>query len=164
MDPKHRQAAGGDRLAAMAMAGELPPDRPGVRTAATRDHAEIQRWAALHKAEPATGEATRSGPAVRDVNDAGAGIRFNFPGFAPLRPISWEEWFDNFDRNELVFVYEEEDTGQVAERAHARWQARGEEAGLDREDWFQAERDLQRIGGGGSPSLRYRLVKGIAPG
>src|SRR5688572_19750341 len=82
MDPKHSPPTS-DRLAAMA--GDVPQDRPGVRTMATRDRAEIRRWAAFHKAEPATGEATFSGPAVRDVNDLGAGIRFNFPGFAPLR-------------------------------------------------------------------------------
>jgi Protein of unknown function (DUF2934) len=161
MDPKHTGATGGDRLAAMA--GDLPADRPGVRTGATCDHAEIRRWAARHKAEPATGEATASGPAVRDVNDLGAGIRFNFPGFAPLRPITWEEWFGNFDEYELVFMYEEEDTGQVAERAHARWQARGSDSGNDRQDWFEAERDLQRNAGGGSPSVRYRLVRNKHP-
>src|SRR3954451_25053783 len=127
MDPKYTGPAGYDRLAAMA--GDTPPERPGVRTGMTRDHAEIRRWAARHKAEPATGEATASGPAVRNVNDMGAGIRFNFPGFAPLRPITWEEWFDNFDRHDLVFIYEEEDANQVAERAHARWQARGSDAG-----------------------------------
>jgi len=162
MDSNHKGLTGGDRLAAMA--GDLPPDRPGVRTGRTRDHAEIRRWAALHQAEPATGEATASGPAVRDVNDLGAGIRFNFPGFAPLRPITWEEWFDNFDRHDLVFIYEEEDANQVAERAHARWQARGSEAGHDRQDWFEAERDLQRSGGGGFPSVRYRLVKDMRTG
>jgi hypothetical protein len=163
MSQEHKPPAGADRLEAMAMAGELPPDRPGVRTEATRDHADIRRWATKHKAEPATGEATPSGPAGRNVNDAGAGIRFNFPGFAPLRPISWEEWLDNFDQHELVFVYEEEDLDQVAERAHARWEARGMEAGLDREDWYQAERELQRNAGGGSPSVRYRLVKSTRP-
>lgn len=161
MDPKDTGAPGGDRLAAMA--GDLPPDRPGVRTGATFDHAEIRRWATRHRAEPATGEATASGPAVRDVNDLGAGIRFNFPGFAPLRPITWEEWFDNFDRYDLVFMYEEEDAEQIAERAHARWQARGSDAGNDRQDWFEAERDLQRSAGGGSPSVRYRLVKSKSP-
>jgi hypothetical protein len=142
-----------------AMAGDVPQDRPGVRTLATRDRAEIRRWAAQHRAEPATGEATASGPAVRDVNDLGAGIRFNFPGFAALRPITWDEWFDNFDRHDLLFVYEEEDPDQVAERAHARWRERGEVGGSDWDDWFSAERDLQRDAGGGSPSVRYRLVK-----
>lgn len=157
MEPKDTVRAGRDRLADVA--GDLPQDRPGVRTCATCDREEIMRWAAKHGAEPATGEATASGPAVRDINDLGAGIRFNFPGFAPLRPIMWDEWFDNFDRHDLLFVYEEEDTGQVAERAHAHWQARGGDGGQDREDWFQAERELRRNAGGGSPSVRYRLVR-----
>jgi hypothetical protein len=156
MDPEQTRPPGGDRFGITA--GDSAADRPGVHTVVTRDHAEIRRWAALHKAEPATGEATASGPAVRDVNDLGAGIRFNFPGFALLRPIEWEEWFDNFDRHGLSFVYEEEDSGQVSDRAHARWQARGGGTGRDREDWFEAERELQRSAGG-SPSVRYRLVK-----
>jgi Protein of unknown function (DUF2934) len=147
----------GDRFAVLA--GDQPHDRPGVRSTATRDHAEIRRWAAQHNADPATGEATASGPEVLNVNDKGAGIRFNFPGFARLRPITWEEWFENFDRHDLLFVYEETDRHQIAERAHARWQARGGQSGHDREDWFEAERELQRDAGGGSPSVRYRLVK-----
>jgi hypothetical protein len=73
---------------------------------ATRDHGVIRRWAERRQAEPATGEATASGPATADVRDGGVGIRFNFPGFARLRPIPWEEWFDNFERHQLTFVYE----------------------------------------------------------
>ena len=42
------------------------------------------------------------------MNDTGAGIRFNFPGFAPFRAISWNEWFRNFEEYDLVFVYEEQ--------------------------------------------------------
>ena len=76
-------------------------------TVLTRDHAVIQEWATVHDAEPATGEATATGPATIDVNDGGSGIRFNFPGAGLLRPIGWEEWFANFDRNELVFIYQE---------------------------------------------------------
>jgi len=89
-----------------------------ARTVATRDHDVIRHWAASRQAEPATGEATRSGPATVDVQDGDAGIRFNFPGFGRFRPISWEEWFDNFDRHELTFVYEEfpESTGQPTSR------------------------------------------------
>ena len=73
---------------------------------ATRDHDVIRRWAAPRHAEPATGEATVSGPATATIDDGGAGIRFNFPGAGRLRPITWEEWFDNFDRHQLTFVYE----------------------------------------------------------
>jgi hypothetical protein len=76
-------------------------------TVVTRDHEVIQRWAEIRRAEPATGEATASGPANIHVNDGGSGIRFNFPGAAAFRPISWDEWFENFDEHELVFVYQE---------------------------------------------------------
>jgi hypothetical protein len=75
---------------------------------ATRDHDVIRRWAAQRHAEPATGEATASGPATADIRDGGGGIRFNFPGLGRLRPITWEEWFDNFERHQLTFVYEDQ--------------------------------------------------------
>jgi hypothetical protein len=73
----------------------------------TRDHTIIRQWATLRQAEPATGEATASGPATVEVNEGGAGIRFNFPAAARFRPITWEEWFENFERHRLTFVYEE---------------------------------------------------------
>jgi hypothetical protein len=75
---------------------------------ATRDHALIRCWAAARQAEPATGEATRTGPSTVNVNDGGAGIRFNFPGAAVFRPITWEEWFENFDHHRLAFVFEQD--------------------------------------------------------
>jgi hypothetical protein len=78
-----------------------------VGPVATRDRELIRSWAARHQAEPATGEATSSGPATVDVHDGGAGIRFNFPGFGRFRPITWDEWFRNFERHGLTFVYEE---------------------------------------------------------
>ena len=77
-----------------------------ITTAATRDHALIQRWAAQHQAEPATGERTASGESTVSLNDGGAGIRFNFPAAGRFRPISWDEWFANFETHELVFVFD----------------------------------------------------------
>ena len=74
---------------------------------ATRDHDVIWSWAARRRAEPATGEATPSGPATAAIQDHGAGIRFNFPGSGRYRPITWEEWFANFDQHQLTFVYED---------------------------------------------------------
>src|SRR5687768_8491712 len=79
---------------------------------ATRDHDVIRGWAAQRQAEPATGEATPSGPATMDVSDGGAGIRFNFPGAGRLRPITWEEWFENFDGHQLTFVFEGRSAGE----------------------------------------------------
>jgi hypothetical protein len=73
---------------------------------ATEDPALIRLWAARHQAEPATGEASSSGPATISVTDGDAGIRFNFPAAGRFRPIAWEEWFRNFHEHELLFVYE----------------------------------------------------------
>jgi hypothetical protein len=73
----------------------------------TRDHEVIKRWAAERRAEPATGEATGSGAAsTTTLRDGGAGVRFNFPGLAAFRPISWEEWLANFDHHQCAFVYD----------------------------------------------------------
>ena len=120
---------------------------------ATRDHDVICAWAARHHAEPATGEATASGPATVHVNDGGVGIRFHFPGAGRFRPISWAEWLDHFDRNRLTFVYQEE----VADRAYALWQSRGGDHGHDRQDWFDAEEQLRKISDG--KSGRYWFVQ-----
>jgi hypothetical protein len=79
---------------------------------ATEDHQLIRAWAQRHSAEPATGEATPSGPAGLDVQDGGAGIRFNFPAAARFRPVTWEEWFQNFTQHGLMFVYENAVPGQ----------------------------------------------------
>jgi hypothetical protein len=127
-------------------------ERRQIRALMTRDHEMIRRWAERHKAEPATGEATASGPATVTVNDGGAGIRFNFPSVSRFRPISWDEWFENFEAHGLTFVYEEE----VEDRAYELYLARGGAHGRDQEDWFEAERQLQKPG---VPSARYRLVK-----
>ena len=103
----------------MKAQGQLLPEHPhitAVRSEAaaksasgvafTRDHAVIRAWAKERQAEPATGEATSSGPATVDVKDGGAGIRFNFPGAGPYRPISWDEWLSNFDEHGCAFVYD----------------------------------------------------------
>jgi hypothetical protein len=138
--------------AARVRTADIQPETKTDRRLATRDKDLIRLWAARHRAEPATGEATPSGPATIDVNDGGAGIRFNFPAAARFRPISWDEWFDNFDRNRLVFVYEED----IADRAYELWQHRGGGIGNDQEDWFEAERQLG--GPRSGPMARYHFV------
>ena len=103
----------------MKAQGELLPEQshiPGVRANTplppstqvvfTRDHDVIRQWAEKRQAVPATGEATVSGPATVDVKDGGAGVRFNFPGTGSYRPISWDEWFGNFDTHECAFVFD----------------------------------------------------------
>lgn len=92
------------------------PFRGAARVVFTRDHEVIKRWAASRQAEPATGQASESGPATFKVNDGGAGIRFNFPGAGVFRPISWDEWLGNFDHHECAFVYDDEATRPPSSR------------------------------------------------
>jgi hypothetical protein len=82
------------------------PLAPSPQVVFTQDHEVIRRWAEKRQATPATGEASPSGPATVDVKDGGAGVRFNFPGTGMYRPITWEEWFGNFDTHECAFVYD----------------------------------------------------------
>jgi hypothetical protein len=91
-------------------------EQPPGAVLATDDHGLIREWAARHGAEPATGEASASGPATVDVEDGDAGIRFNFPAASRFRPITWEEWFQNFTRHDLMFVYESDAPGQTNTR------------------------------------------------
>lgn len=135
-----------------------PGKNPGLTTCLTTSHETIQAWARQHGADPATGEATSSGPAVRHINDGGAGIRFNFPGFAPYRAISWEEWLNHFSGHKLAFVYEEEDAARVEAEAYARWMARGRPVGDPDTDWFDAQRDLHARGEGPPAGARYAIV------
>lgn len=146
-----------DRFAALTH--HPAAERKGVRTHATRDHDAIRHWATAHGAEPATGEATKSGPAKIAVNDGGVGIRFNFPGFAPFRPIEWTEWFDHFDQHELLFIFEEADSAPVAALAYELFLRRGGEPGRDREDWLEAEHQLRdRSSAGASQPFRYKVI------
>jgi hypothetical protein len=83
------------------------PPTPGATILATRDRVVICEWADLNCAEPATGEETASGPASAvKITDGGSGLRFNFPGVGPFRAISWDEWFDHFNRYDLTFVFD----------------------------------------------------------
>jgi hypothetical protein len=84
----------------------------GDTALSTRDHEVIREWARAVGAEPATGEATASGPSTTlKVADGGTGLRFNFPGMSPFRSISWTEWFDYFNSHDFTFVYDNAEPG-----------------------------------------------------
>jgi len=78
------------------------PERPG-RSLATTNHDVIQEWAESRKAVPSTVEDTEHG-------DHLGVLRLDFPGFGGirLREVSWDEWFDTFDKRRLNFIYQEE--------------------------------------------------------
>lgn len=72
----------------------------------TRNHDEIRRWAEERGAVPTEVAGTERG-------DEPGILRFEFPK-APnrndksLREISWEEFFQKFDENNLELLYQEE--------------------------------------------------------
>jgi hypothetical protein len=70
----------------------------------TTDHEEIRRWVEEHGGRPVSvrGTGTDHDPGV---------LRIDFPGGAgddEFEPISWEVWFEKFEREGLGFLYQKE--------------------------------------------------------
>ena len=68
------------------------------------NHDEIRRWVEARGGRPASVKDTGSG------DDPGI-LRINYPGRGEddaLQEISWEEFFEAFEANELAFLYQEE--------------------------------------------------------
>jgi hypothetical protein len=73
----------------------------------TTDHEEIKKWVAARGGYPATVKGTTEG-------DEPGVLRIDYPGFSgeeTLQQISWEEFFDAFEKNNLAFLYQEETKG-----------------------------------------------------
>lgn len=70
----------------------------------TTDHATIRRWAEERDGKPSVVESTQ------ESKKGGGLLRINFPGYAEdnLKEISWEEFFEIFDDNNLQFLYQEQ--------------------------------------------------------
>ena len=81
-------------------------------TRALIDHEEIRRWAEARGARPARVKST-----ARRKGDVGV-IRLDFPGYSgaeSLQPISWNEWFRQFDQNNLaLLVQDKTKSGRVS--------------------------------------------------
>lgn len=82
--------------------------RAGGRAAAaesTQDLDTIRNWAKERGGKPSTVKSTRG---KRD----GAGIlRIDFPGYSgagTLEEISWDEWYQKFQDNNLTFLYQDQ--------------------------------------------------------
>lgn len=69
----------------------------------TTDHEEIKHWVEERGGKPAT---------VKGTGDGGEPglLRIDFPGYGgdELDPISWDDFFKNFDNKRLAFVYQDE--------------------------------------------------------
>jgi hypothetical protein len=75
----------------------------GSDTRTTTDHDEIRRWVEEHGGMPARVRGTGG--------DGDPGIlRIDFPGGTgedQLEHVSWDEWFQKFDEQNLAFLYQE---------------------------------------------------------
>jgi hypothetical protein len=72
----------------------------------TRDHEAIRQWAEARGGRPACVRGTEGGDSCL--------LRIDFPGGAGedrLKPIDWDTFFDIFDRQGLVFLYQDRTKG-----------------------------------------------------
>jgi hypothetical protein len=70
----------------------------------TTDHQRIKQWVEERGGSPARVRDTDKG------NSSGV-LRIDYPGFAgeeTLETITWEEFFEGFEENNLAFLYQEE--------------------------------------------------------
>ena len=77
---------------------------PTSESKTTTDHSTIREWAEARDGKPAVVESTQ------DSKKGGGLLRINFPGYAEdnLKEISWREFFEIFDENDLQFLYQEQ--------------------------------------------------------
>jgi hypothetical protein len=72
----------------------------------TTDHEKIRRWVEERGGCPAR---------VKGTGDGDPGVlRIDYPGFSgqeTLEEISWDEFFDKFEEENLAFLYQEETEG-----------------------------------------------------
>jgi hypothetical protein len=69
----------------------------------TTDHEEIKQWVEERGGNPAIVKGTEKG--------GSALLRIDYPGYSgedTLEEISWDEFFEMFDENNLAFLYQEE--------------------------------------------------------
>jgi hypothetical protein len=83
------------------------PSQVSSETRKTTDHEEIRRWVEEHGGHPAR---------VRETGENGEGgvLRIDFPGGAgeeQLEHISWQQWFDEFEKQGLALLYQERKAG-----------------------------------------------------
>jgi anaerobic selenocysteine-containing dehydrogenase len=69
----------------------------------TTDHEEIRRWVEKRGGHPARVKGTERG------ESAGL-LRIDYPGYSgegKLEEITWDEFFEGFEENNLAFLYQE---------------------------------------------------------
>jgi glutathione synthase/RimK-type ligase-like ATP-grasp enzyme len=74
----------------------------------TTDHEQIRQWVEERGGHPAAVKRTRGSRGRGD--DTGI-LRIDFPGYSgqsTLEEISWDEFFEKFDRENLAFLYQDQ--------------------------------------------------------
>ena len=74
----------------------------------TTDHNAIRRWVEERGGRPVSVEGTEK------RGEAAGVLRIDFPGRGDedgLTELSWEEFFDKFEKEKLAFLYQEETKG-----------------------------------------------------
>ena len=75
----------------------------GATAKTTTNHDEIRQWVEERGGQPAR---------VKGTDDSGSGIlRIDYPGYSgeeTLETITWNEFFEGFEQNDLAFLYQEE--------------------------------------------------------
>ncbi|MDO8495419.1 MAG: hypothetical protein Q7S32_02745 [bacterium] len=72
-----------------------------TKTKITTDHDEIRKWAEKRDGIPSK---------VKGVRGGGIILRIDFPGFSgedTLEEITWDEWFETFEEQDLAFLYQD---------------------------------------------------------
>jgi hypothetical protein len=95
---RRSSAAGGRGAAARSTGGAARGAEPRITT----DHEEIRRWAEARGGRPACVRGTERGDSCL--------LRIDFPGGAGaerLKPLDWDTFFEEFDRQGLVFLYQD---------------------------------------------------------
>ena len=90
----------------------------------TTDHEQIRKWAEERGGQPSCVRGTGGGG-----GDAGL-LRIDFPGYGggkSLQKISWDEFFEKFDEQDLALLYQEQTAGgersnfnKLVSRDHAK--------------------------------------------
>jgi hypothetical protein len=79
----------------------------------TTDHKEIRRWAESRGAVPASVEGTERG------KEAAGLLRLDFePQDEKLEEVSWDDFFDKFDKAKLAFLYQDKTADGKMSRFH----------------------------------------------
>ncbi len=80
----------------------------------TTDHEEIKHWVEERGGRPASVKRTGRGSKKKEPGI----LRIDFPGFGEdekLDPISWEAFFEKFEKEHLAFLHQDKtDSGEVS--------------------------------------------------